>query len=101
VGQALLEIKQRAPLRRSLHSRLRVAANPTLPPPRERGARTQELAMVFLSRIYTRSGDTGDTGLGDGTRVPKDHPRVSAYGSVDELNAVLGLLVSHFPQAGE
>jgi cob(I)alamin adenosyltransferase len=50
--------------------------------------------MVFLSRIYTRSGDKGDTGLGDGTRVPKDHPRVTAYGSVDELNAVLGLLVS-------
>ncbi len=57
--------------------------------------------MVYLSRIYTKSGDQGDTGLGDGTRVPKDHPRVAAYGSVDELNAVLGLLVSHFPQATE
>jgi cob(I)alamin adenosyltransferase len=50
--------------------------------------------MVFLSRIYTRSGDKGDTGLGDGSRVPKDHPRVCAYGSVDELNAVLGLLLA-------
>lgn len=50
--------------------------------------------MVFLSRIYTKTGDRGDTGLGDGTRVPKDHPRVAAYGSVDELNAVLGLLSS-------
>src|ERR1700682_4225035 len=50
--------------------------------------------MVYLSRIYTKSGDKGDTGLGDGTRVAKDHPRVAAYGSVDELNAVLGLLVS-------
>jgi len=49
--------------------------------------------MVYLSRIYTKSGDKGDTGLGDGTRVPKDHPRVAAYGSVDELNAVLGLLL--------
>ena len=57
--------------------------------------------MVYLSRIYTKSGDRGDTGLGDGTRVPKDHPRVAAYGGVDELNAVLGLLVSHFPQAAE
>jgi cob(I)alamin adenosyltransferase len=36
--------------------------------------------MVFLSRIYTKSGDAGDTGLGDGTRVPKDAPRVEAYG---------------------
>lgn len=48
--------------------------------------------MVFLSRIYTKTGDQGETGLGDGTRVPKDHPRVAAYGTVDELNAVLGLL---------
>jgi cob(I)alamin adenosyltransferase len=48
---------------------------------------------VYLSRIYTRTGDGGDTGLGDGTRVAKDHPRVTAYGSVDELNAALGLLL--------
>jgi cob(I)alamin adenosyltransferase len=48
--------------------------------------------MVYLSRIYTKTGDRGETGLGDGTRVPKDHPRVAAYGDVDELNAVLGLL---------
>jgi len=45
--------------------------------------------MVFLSRIYTKSGDAGETGLGDGSRAPKDHPRVAAYGSVDELNADL------------
>jgi cob(I)alamin adenosyltransferase len=57
--------------------------------------------MVFLSRIYTRSGDAGDTGLGDGSRVPKDHPRVAAYGSVDELNAVLGLLLAQCPGAAE
>ena len=48
--------------------------------------------MVYLSRIYTKTGDGGDTGLGDGTRVAKDHPRVEAYGQVDELNAVLGLV---------
>jgi cob(I)alamin adenosyltransferase len=49
--------------------------------------------MVYLSRIYTKTGDQGETGLGDGTRVPKDDPRVAAYGDTDELNAVLGLLV--------
>jgi cob(I)alamin adenosyltransferase len=53
--------------------------------------------MVFLSSITTKSGDQGDTGLGDGTRVPKDHPRVAAYGSVDELNSVLGLLLASCP----
>jgi cob(I)alamin adenosyltransferase len=53
--------------------------------------------MVYLSRIYTKTGDSGETGLGDGTRVAKDHPRVSAYGAVDELNAALGLLVAHQP----
>jgi cob(I)alamin adenosyltransferase len=50
--------------------------------------------MVYLSRIYTKTGDTGDTALGDGSRVAKDHPRVRTYGSVDELNADLGLLVA-------
>ena len=57
--------------------------------------------MVYLSRIYTRTGDQGDTALGDGTRVPKDHPRVAAYGAVDELNAVLGMLLNHFPENAE
>lgn len=42
-------------------------------------------------RIYTRTGDAGETGLFGGQRVPKDHARVEAYGEVDELNAVLGL----------
>src|SRR5262245_22986982 len=50
--------------------------------------------MVYLSRIYTKTGDDGETGLGDGSRVAKDHPRVAAYGSVDELNAVLGLVLA-------
>lgn len=42
-------------------------------------------------KIYTRTGDRGDTGLFGGGRVPKDHPRVAAYGDVDELNAAIGL----------
>ena len=42
-------------------------------------------------RIYTRTGDSGDTGLFGGGRVPKDDPRVEAYGDVDELNAVIGM----------
>jgi cob(I)alamin adenosyltransferase len=42
-------------------------------------------------KIYTRTGDCGDTGLFGGGRVPKDHPRVEAYGDVDELNASLGM----------
>ena len=46
-----------------------------------------------LSKIYTRTGDAGTTGLGDGSRVGKDAPRVSALGDVDELNSVLGLLL--------
>jgi cob(I)alamin adenosyltransferase len=57
--------------------------------------------MVYLSRIYTKSGDGGETGLGDGARVPKDHPRVTAFGEVDELNAVLGLLVAGCPAFSE
>src|SRR5262245_5763444 len=43
-------------------------------------------------KIYTKTGDTGETGLFGGGRVPKDHPRVQAYGDVDELNSALGLV---------
>jgi cob(I)alamin adenosyltransferase len=43
-------------------------------------------------KIYTRTGDDGDTGLFGGGRVPKDHPRVAAYGDVDELNSTLGVV---------
>jgi cob(I)alamin adenosyltransferase len=57
--------------------------------------------MVYLSRIYTRSGDQGETALGDGRRVPKDHPRVAAYGAVDELNAVIGVLLSQVTDAAQ
>ena len=49
--------------------------------------------MVKLTKIYTRSGDQGTTGLGSGKRVPKSHPRVDAYGCVDETNAFLGSAV--------
>ncbi len=47
--------------------------------------------MVYLNRIYTRGGDGGETTLGDLTRVPKTHPRIVAYGTVDELNSALGV----------
>jgi len=47
-----------------------------------------------LSKIATRTGDKGETGLGDGSRVPKDHPRVAAMGDVDELNSALGVLLA-------
>jgi cob(I)alamin adenosyltransferase len=57
--------------------------------------------MVYLSRIYTKTGDQGDTGLGDGSRVPKDGARVAAYGEVDELNSVLGLLLTQPPPEPE
>jgi cob(I)alamin adenosyltransferase len=57
--------------------------------------------MVFLSRIYTKAGDKGETSLGDGARVPKNHPRVVAYGSVDELNSVVGLLLANTPGSAE
>ncbi len=47
-----------------------------------------------LSRIYTRTGDEGTTGLGDGTRVAKDSARVEAYGTVDECNSAIGLVLA-------
>jgi ATP:cob(I)alamin adenosyltransferase len=47
-----------------------------------------------LSRIVTRTGDTGTTGLGDGSRVAKDSPRIEAIGTVDELNSTLGVILA-------
>jgi len=47
-----------------------------------------------LSKIYTRTGDEGTTGLGDGSRVPKDAPRVEAYGTVDEANSAIGVVLA-------
>src|SRR5438067_3849 len=46
---------------------------------------------MALNRIYTKRGDSGETSLAGGERVPKDSPRIEAYGTVDELNAVIGL----------
>ncbi|KAB7622795.1 cob(I)yrinic acid a,c-diamide adenosyltransferase [Alkalilimnicola sp. S0819] len=51
--------------------------------------------MVKLTKIYTRTGDKGDTGLGDGSRVAKFDPRVAAYGTVDEANAAVGVARLH------
>ena len=51
--------------------------------------------MVKLNKIYTRTGDAGTTGLGTGARVAKDDPRIAAYGTVDETNAVIGLVRQH------
>jgi cob(I)alamin adenosyltransferase len=53
-----------------------------------------------LSKIYTRTGDDGSTGLGDGTRVQKDSARVAAYGTVDEANSAIGLILANeLPEA--
>lgn len=49
---------------------------------------------VNLTRIYTRTGDGGETHLGDMSRVPKTHPRIEAYGDVDELNSHLGVVLA-------
>jgi cob(I)alamin adenosyltransferase len=51
--------------------------------------------MVTLNRIYTKTGDAGETALGDGTRLPKDALRIAAYGTIDEANAALGLVRLH------
>src|SRR4051794_17886728 len=50
--------------------------------------------MVYLNRIYTKTGDQGQTSLGDGSRVSKTDPRIVAYGCVDELNAVIGVALT-------
>ena len=51
--------------------------------------------MVKLNKIYTRTGDLGETGLVDGSRISKDHPRAQAIGDVDELNSAIGLALVH------
>jgi cob(I)alamin adenosyltransferase len=53
-----------------------------------------------LTRIVTRTGDNGETSLADGSRLPKDHPRIEALGEIDELNSMIGWLLTHeLPQA--
>jgi cob(I)alamin adenosyltransferase len=54
---------------------------------------------VRLTRIYTRAGDRGETSLGDGSRVPKLDCRISAFGTVDELNSLIGLVLAGDPPA--
>ena len=51
--------------------------------------------MVRLTKIYTRTGDTGETSLGDGTRVSKEELRVETYGTIDEVNSIIGLVRTH------
>ena len=45
-----------------------------------------------ITKVYTKTGDKGITGLVDGSRVSKNHPRIEAYGTVDELNAIIGII---------
>jgi cob(I)alamin adenosyltransferase len=52
-----------------------------------------------LTKIYTRTGDAGSTGLSDGARIAKDHPRIEAIGAVDELNSAIGIVLAHTPAA--
>ena len=51
--------------------------------------------MVKLNKIYTRTGDGGETGLADGSRIAKDHPLAQAIGDVDELNSAIGVAILH------
>src|SRR5262249_33955077 len=71
------------PAGHSTHSHYRTAVRP-------RGV----TGMVFLHRIYTKTGDKGETSLGDGSRVLKTSPRIVAYGTVDELNSSLGCVIA-------
>jgi len=57
----------------------------------------QQVMTVNLTRIYTRLGDGGETHLGDMSRVPKTDPRIEAYGTVDELNALIGVALASVP----
>ena len=52
------------------------------------------MGRVNLTKIYTRLGDAGETHLGDMSRVPKTHPRIEAYGDIDELNSHIGVLLT-------
>ena len=52
---------------------------------------------IRLTRIYTRSGDRGLTGLVGGARVPKENARLEAYGAIDELNSIIGIVRSYLP----
>src|SRR5271156_3411562 len=71
--------------------------------PRRRGLRGAEsqgwrLMAIRLSRIYTRTGDKGQTALVGGKRVPKESARLEAYGTIDELNSIVGIVRTYLPQ---
>ena len=51
--------------------------------------------MHRITKVYTKTGDEGDTGLGGGQRVPKDSLRIEAFGTVDELNSIIGIARAH------
>src|SRR5579864_8320717 len=68
---------------------------------RERRPRAREKAMVVLNRIYTRTGDDGTTALGSGERRPKYDLRIAAYGTVDEVNAAIGVVRLHLAELPE
>ncbi len=57
--------------------------------------------MVKLNKIYTRTGDAGETGLVDGSRAPKHDPRIAAIGEVDEANSAIGIALLHLPAESE
>ena len=67
----------------------------------ERSREQARQARFSAVKIYTKTGDAGDTGLFGGGRVPKDHPRVAAYGEVDSLNAAVGFAASLDPAGWE
>ena len=54
-----------------------------------------------ITKVYTKTGDKGTTGLADGSRVSKNHVRIEAYGCVDELNATIGLVLTAAREANE
>jgi cob(I)alamin adenosyltransferase len=57
--------------------------------------------VVKLNKIYTRTGDAGETGLVDGSRAPKHAPRIAAMGDVDEANSAIGIALLHLPPESE
>jgi cob(I)alamin adenosyltransferase len=75
-----------------------VYAHSTFPPDAGKVSASTTLTSIAmghrLSKIYTRTGDDGTTGLGDGTRVEKTHARIEAYGTVDEANSAIGMILA-------
>src|SRR5512132_3213865 len=65
-----------------------------MPPAWKSGSDRGGDPMPRITRVYTRTGDDGTTGLGAGGRVPKDSPRIEAYGTVDELNSQIGVALA-------